>query len=191
MTPGAESSYRLFVAWPVPRAVGEDLHRVCTSIQRQLPRASWVRPEAYHLTFAFIGNQMPVVGDRIVQRLPRFLTRRAPVELKFRSAGFFSSAHRPGVGWVGVSAAVSLVEISDEVGQALTTLEIAVDERGFNPHLTLVRMKAPWSAEHCQLFQRSFERFIHEKVLMDHISLIRSELGEKGSRYTELASFPF
>src|SRR6476620_9347209 len=51
------SKMRLFSATSFPAETLRSLNERVTMVKSKLPKASWVRPETQHLTFAFLGEQ--------------------------------------------------------------------------------------------------------------------------------------
>ena len=60
---------RLFIAAHFPEEILRDLNERVVRLKPRLPAASWVRAEAQHLTFAFLGEQPEALVEQIEQPL--------------------------------------------------------------------------------------------------------------------------
>src|SRR5580658_5066374 len=92
--------------------------------------ARWVRPEGVHVTLKFIGETPPEQVSAIEGAL-RGARAAAPVEAKFRGAGFFPNERHPRVFWAGVEASPNLAELAGDVDRRLSALGIAAESREF------------------------------------------------------------
>lgn len=175
---------RLFVAIELPGDVKQQIAARVELVRAQLPAASWGRPEAYHVTVAFIGDQPESVTGPIEAQLQASVRdRRFAVEIK--GAGFFPNVRRARVAWLGLSPADRLSRVATEVREGLRRVHVPFDEKPFKAHLTLARLKAPWSDVDAALLIKAFEHFeggfdVHEVVLF------ASQLSAKGATHRKL-----
>jgi len=178
---------RAFIAAPVP---GEILKRI-RDLQQELNPAGgggvrWVRPEAIHLTFHFLGDidsgkvsELDAVMGEAAGKIP-------PFRIRVRGLGAFPHLKRPRVFWVGLDAGEEIHTLHHQLGQGLKRLRYRVESRAFRPHLTLARVRSfdglgPLIREFTNGREREFgEGEIREVVLY------RSELKPGGAEYTSL-----
>jgi RNA 2',3'-cyclic 3'-phosphodiesterase len=112
-----------------------------------------------------------------------------PFEARIRGLGAFPSAGRPRVVWAGVTEGASeMTALARRVDAALAALGFPRDERPFSPHVTLGRVRRPGSnpALTDALAGAAAREF--GQIQVPTASLMRSELGPRGARYTELAA---
>ena len=184
---------RVFVALDIPaevrRAIGEMIARL-----RDVARgARWVRAEGVHVTLKFIG-EIPAERVAAVEQALRDVRSvgiAAPVEAKFRGAGFFPNERHPRVFWAGVEASPNLAELARAVDARLTPLGIAAETREFRPHLTLARFKSEDGLPRLREEIKKLEPFDFGSMRASEFHLFQSQLGAGGAKYTKLASFPF
>ncbi len=135
---------RLFTAIDIP----ESLRRRIAWIE--LPPARITRltsPNDLHITLHFIGEVTDAVCNDVRIGL-RSVAGSAFVQ-QMNGVGMFANQDRPEILWVGVERSPELAALRDGIGGVLRSLRIRVDEREFNPHLTVARMKrySPLAAE--------------------------------------------
>ncbi|MDP2256165.1 MAG: RNA 2',3'-cyclic phosphodiesterase [Polaromonas sp.] len=123
---------RLFIAlWP-GAAFASALHAQC-GVCTTGPRARVVTPQRVHLTLHFLGNlprqQVPALVSAL--RVPF-----QPFELSFNHCEQWPHGLRVAV---PDTIAPQLTQLHEALGEALQGLELPVDERPFQPHLTLAR----------------------------------------------------
>ena len=128
---------------------------------------AWVAPGNLHLTLKFLG---------------------AVPEARILGLGAFPSANRPRVVWAGVTDGASeTVELARRVDTALAKLGFARDERPFSPHVTLGRVRRPGRDPALTEALGSATAREFGRMRVPGATLMRSELGPRGARYTELA----
>ena len=172
---------RLFAAIEAGTALREELRERIGRARSQLPSASWVRPEAMHLTLAFLGDHpgenLPVIGAAIETAVGS----HAPFVLRASSPGFFPMRGAPRVGWLAVEPAAPACSLADSVRSELTRSRIAFDSKRFVPHLTLCRMRGRWTAADQSRFAQVFETIRDCEFEVREVILFRSELAAKGA----------
>lgn len=149
---------------------------------------AWVAPGNLHLTLKFLGAVAEARIDAINDALTEVGVNGSPFDARIVGLGAFPSEGRPRVIWAGVKGgAPEMVELARRVDAALAALGFPRDERPFSPHVTLGRVRRPGRnpALTDALGRASAREFGRIRVL--GTSLMRSELGPRGARYTELA----
>jgi 2'-5' RNA ligase len=186
---------RLFVALEIPSAVRDNLAALINELQSadsasSKHRARWVRPENLHVTLKFIGHVDVVKLDAIRAALSQ-VPSGSPVDVRFRSLGFFPVEKRPRVLWAGIEASPDLATLANDIDQQLEPLGIARETRAFTPHLTLARFDPPGISDKLRAAipkntVREFGAFRTNKF-----HLIESKLKPSGAEYTTLQSLRF
>jgi 2'-5' RNA ligase len=111
----------------------------------------------------------------------------SPFEAHIVGLGAFPSPGRPRVIWAGMKdGAPEMVELARRVDTTLGELGFPRDERSFSPHVTLGRVRRPGRDQALTdaLGRASVREF--GRIRVEGVSLMRSELGPRGARYTEL-----
>ena len=177
---------RLFIATTFPEAVLRDVNERVAKVKTRLPAASWVRPEAQHLTFAFLGEQDESLIDRIMPDLENRLKGIRKFSATLSGAGFFPNARRARVGWVGLDPQESFCEIATAVREVVTKNGVTLDRADFRPHLTLMRMRDGWPPASIETFERTFRDYRSAPFTVDTVTLYSSRLNPSGAIHTPI-----
>jgi 2'-5' RNA ligase len=180
---------RLFLATTFPPAVIAELNARLTPVKPKLPAASWVRAEAQHLTFAFLGEQEEALLERITAPLTATLSAIATFQATLCGAGFFPNPRHARVGWVGLDPELPFVEIAGVVRDVVTRAGVKLDGGEFKPHLTLMRMRDRWPPASIDTFQRALRDYRSAEFTMTAVTLYSSKLGPGGAVHTPLHEF--
>jgi 2'-5' RNA ligase len=199
---------RLFIAIELPETVKQELGKTQESI-RQAPAISsatsaldsikWVNMESIHLTLKFLGY-VPTDRARLIEES----VQRATVDcnsfsLKLDGLGVFPTWTRPRVLWVGVQdlSDNTLLALQQKVEEEAAKLGFAKEERAFNPHLTLARIRETATPQEKHLIGEVVKtaaapgnKLFTTRFMVNEVSLMRSQLSPHGARYTRLAAFP-
>jgi 2'-5' RNA ligase len=99
-----------------------------------------VKPQNIHITMRFLGNISPSVVDLVYEEMRKI--SYAPFEVEIRGLGVFPSYNYTRVIWAGVQEGVdNLRDIFNQLDLPLRMLGFKSVPKGFNPHLTLARVK--------------------------------------------------
>jgi RNA 2',3'-cyclic 3'-phosphodiesterase len=132
---------RLFVAIDIPEEVRA---RLGVFVDRLRPTAkmSWSPVHNLHVTTKFIGEWPESKLSEIEQALAA-VPPPGWVEVAVRGLGWFPNERNPRVFWAGIEAGESLRKLAEDTERKLAELGVPVEDRGFHPHLTLARRRAP------------------------------------------------
>jgi 2'-5' RNA ligase len=179
---------RLFIATRIDPVVASQVRQGLQSARKHTPHASWVSADAYHLTYAFLGEQDERVATRLAGALPLALIGLGHYDGALAGGGFFPGDRRPRVGWLALEDPGSLRLVADAVRQVLEEERIGYDEKPFNPHLTVVRIKGRWTAGDVAAFKRACDEMGRIEVRLSRVGLFRSRLLPTGARHEELVA---
>ena len=99
------------------------------------------------------------------------------------NAGFFPHDQRPRVAWIGLEPEEPLAALAGEVRRAVTAAAVPFDEKPFRPHLTMARVKAPWSAAHVARFRDAFAALLPDPFEVNRVVLYESRLSPHGATH--------
>jgi 2'-5' RNA ligase len=191
-----EKLLRLFVAIELPFEVRRSVVHTMESLKAITGEKSlrWVRPEAIHLTLAFLGDTLESRVPEISRALIAAVRHVEPFPLAPLGVGSFGGRGRLRVVWIGVGGdGGALVDLAEHVAASLVPLGYPRDERAFNGHLTLARARdgaAPEALAHVHDMLMGFDPPAAPSFNVDQISLMQSILGPNGSAYRQLATAP-
>jgi 2'-5' RNA ligase len=180
---------RLFVAVALPPEAASELDAVVAPLRPGWPELRWTGVDAWHLTLAFLGEVDEVVTVRLAARLERAARRHPPLSLSLAGAGAFPAAARARVLWTGIRGdrrGLGLLAGSVAAGARRAGAPPAGEGRGYQPHLTLARCRAPADVG---LLVDTLSDFAGTPWVASEIYLIHSRL-EAHPRYEVLGTWP-
>jgi RNA 2',3'-cyclic 3'-phosphodiesterase len=132
---------RIFIA--IKLVPGEKLVALFSHLRTSLSKEKikWTETGNLHVTMAFLGdtevNRLPAIREKLIQ----LCKGSGSFDMVIKGAGVFKNFKDPRVIWVGIEPSDALIRLFDAIKKGLGELEIRLEERSFNPHLTLGRIK--------------------------------------------------
>jgi 2'-5' RNA ligase len=185
----------LFVGVELDARVAEEAAALIRELRQRVnhvaPRAriTWVARERLHLTVRFIGNADEDHARDIQLALAPPIDV-PPFDLTVTGVGAFPRGGDPRVLWAGLTRGRDALErLEREVTKRLEAVRIAPEERAYNPHLTLARVREAARLRSSTLFEglRDAELGI---TRVEAITLFESRQSPKGSTYVPLQRTP-
>jgi 2'-5' RNA ligase len=184
-----EGSVRSFLALEIPDVVRSRLASDLEILREELPRSRWTRSQGWHLTLKFLGEvERPVLTDLIAELDPR-IRNLDPVTVELGKTGFFPTAMRPRVAWIGGSAE-GAENVVAGVEDAAAAVGFPRERRPWSAHLTLARMKSQWSKDAVDRFLTWGDGLDLDRFTCREVVLLKSDLQPGGAVYTALERFP-
>jgi RNA 2',3'-cyclic 3'-phosphodiesterase len=168
---------RLFVALELPAHVKQQMALLAGGI----PGARWVKPENYHLTLRFIGEQPPHRAEEIDAAL--MALRGRSFMLAFAGVGTFDKAGRSTALWLGVERNEALDRLRAKIETALQRIGLEPERRRFMAHVTLARLDGVAEARLASYVQ-AHNLFRTDPVEVGHFTLFSSWPGNEQPVYT-------
>ncbi len=190
---------RIFIGLDIDPKIREQMTRYLDGVRGFAPDARWVRPESFHVTLKFIGEQ---TLDRVEQIKRELATvRAAPLEIAFRGIGFFPNPRSPRVFWLGMEAPDLLPQLAKAVDEAVARTGVPRETNEYHAHLTLARSGS--GRPHAMPGDQTSPalRRLAEKLqgmsapdfgtmTAREFFLYESKLSPGGAKYTKIARFP-
>jgi 2'-5' RNA ligase len=180
---------RAFVALEMPERIREEIRREQRHLRTEFPRARWTRPEGQHLTLKFIGETTAEKLAGLKKEVIDRVSVMPAVTVRLHGAGFFPSARRPRVAWIGGEAPGGAA-VAVAVDEAAVASGFPREVREWSLHLTQARLDRAWP-------RKPVERFIEwgrgleiEPFTCREVVLFASDLRPGGAVYTPLERFP-
>lgn len=151
------------------------------------PGWTWVAPERWHLTLAFLGELSSGQRHRLTERLDPVAGATSQFSAQLAGAGAFPSEARARVLWVGVASA-GLNDLAAAVRLAATGARIALDTKPFRPHITIARSRRDAAASDVPHLLRKLAVAERASWEVSRVVLL-SSAGGPHPVYTELASW--
>ena len=180
---------RLFTGVDLPEDVREKLERLLMHL-RPCAHLKWSPVYNLHVTLKFIG-EWPEEKLPQLEAALRSLAPRQPIPAEVKGLGWYPNPHHPRVFWVGVQNGEALPALVKDIEAALVPLGIAAEDRAFNAHLTLARIKEPAPLQGLRSTIAALESVEFGAFDVSRFYLYRSQPGPAGSIYTKLSEYPF
>ncbi|HLG18586.1 MAG TPA: RNA 2',3'-cyclic phosphodiesterase [Bdellovibrionota bacterium] len=187
---------RLFVAVLIPENVKQVIAAAIEPLRQERDTSClrWSRPEQIHFTLKFLGGVPESQLDNIKAALQKQLREATGFTLQPNGVGSFGNRRFVRAVWVGLDGeAAKLVELAENIEQALNPLGYPREKKCFAPHLTIARVQRDANIKQHDALRSVLEQFTPPKLpafTVDRVSLMQSTLNPKGSIYEEIAKFP-
>jgi 2'-5' RNA ligase len=177
---------RTFIAIPIPEECLQVLERAQKELQSYDADVRWASIRSIHLTLKFLGEVNRDLPRELAQSLRAALPQAQPFSLCLAELGSFPGSGNPRVLWCGIGGEQeTLSHLQSVVEATCTHYGFPAEERAFNPHLTLGRVKGRRN------LRPLMEKIGRVKALecsfrADHFHIYKSVLKPQGAVYTVL-----
>ena len=157
-------------------------------IEKALDKESvkWVDTQNMHITLRFLGYTQENVIDEIGNRLSEHLNQFGTFKLICKGFGVFKNLHSPRVLWLGIEKSDELTKLKEEIDCVLLDFGYEKEERAFQPHLTLGRVKNIKDKETLKRLLSQYKNTYIQKFVIDKVIFYESILTRKGPVYKML-----
>ncbi|MGP8246515.1 MAG: RNA 2',3'-cyclic phosphodiesterase [Bryobacteraceae bacterium] len=177
---------RLFTGLELEAEALENIRRLLEKLKPTAP-VQWIPAGNLHITTKFIG-EWPRERLAELQTALAGLSRRSPIVVSLRQAGFFPNPRSPRVFWCGIEAP-DLAELAADTDDATARLGIPRETRPFSPHLTLARIRERVTLDKLHASIAALPSLEFGRFEARRFFLYESQLRRGGSVYTKLAEF--
>lgn len=171
---------RCFVAVELSEETKRELGKVIGEAKKLDLDATFPKEEQLHITLAFLGELSEEKVRETVEKLKEIEFNKFKFET--RGTGFFPSDSFVRVFWAGVQGR-ELVELQKRVAEAIGYKE----EREFNPHITIARLKSRKNIEALKELKERNENREFGETSVEKLVLKKSTLTPKGPVYEDVA----
>ncbi|HEX4439235.1 MAG TPA: RNA 2',3'-cyclic phosphodiesterase [Thermoanaerobaculia bacterium] len=185
---------RAFLAVPADPAWIAAAGPLAARLRRDLPRASWTRPEAWHLTLKFLGEIPESDAERFAAELAPHAAAAASGSLPPGGPLVLPPRGRPRVlaaGFAPSAAGGALEELARHAEDAAARIGVAPEGRPFRPHVTLARIRDPWPAAAVDAFRSALGEAPLPPFRCDECVLYASRLSPSGAVHTPVRTLAF
>jgi 2'-5' RNA ligase len=190
MNSPAPERIRVFIAIALEPELAREVRTVQQRLNSPEGVVRWSNPEHLHLTLQFLGNVAVERLDDLAAALRRACALTAPFHLALEGAGCFPNTKAPRAVWLGVQGDLEpLQKLQRQITNATKGFGDQGDERAFQPHLTIGRVKTSGVAS--RKAGQTIELADVPKLgdwTVHQVLLVRSELSSDGARYATLAA---
>jgi RNA 2',3'-cyclic 3'-phosphodiesterase len=149
----------------------------------------WVSIDNIHITLAFLGDtedeQIIILSKMLKSKCDGF----GKFEILIKGTGVFKSFNDPRIIWSGIEPSEKLSHLNGLIRSGLTELGIRMEERPFNPHLTLGRIKFLKPGNYLKEVIGKFRETEIQKVPVNEVILYESNLLVSGPVYRPIGKY--
>lgn len=187
-----KSTVRTFVAVEAGPAVRAHAARLIEQFSAAGAGVKWVAPENLHLTLKFLGDVEQQDIPRVCEAVQRAVAEIPPFEFEIRGAGAFPNLRRPRTIWLGAGRGEDqMADLAHRVDKALQKLRFPREDRRFQAHLTIgrVRTPAPELAELAEMLGAAADAEVGTMAVEEAV-VFSSDLRPTGPVYAPLCRAP-
>jgi len=178
---------RTFFCIPLQAGPRRSIAAVADRVRaRSTLRASWVKPENYHLTVRFLGEIEPALATDLAEMAMGVAAGRRPFRLTLDRLGAFPDFDRARVLWFGGDAIAEYVDLVRTLNDRLRSVGLDPERKRPVAHVTVARVKGRSDAALARIV-REMEPVPPQQVNIDRIVLMESRLTPAGAVYTPLS----
>ena len=180
---------RLFIALKVEP--GEPLLTMISSFKSGLNMDSikWTNPGNIHITLAFLGDTNEKMIITLCSMLKENCTGFGEFQLILKGSGIFRNMNDPRIIWTGIETSEKLIHLNDIIVNGLKTIDVKPDDRPFNPHLTLGRIKHLNNKAALKTLIDRFKNIEFQIIPVTEVILYESILSQSGPLYKTVSFF--
>jgi 2'-5' RNA ligase len=178
---------RSFIAIELPEPVRTALSELQNKFKECGADVRWVRPEGIHLTLKFLGDVKEQDVDSIVKLIEGTCRKYKAFNLEIAGAGVFPNKRSPRVLWVGINGNGTFKALQNEIDDTMSSMGYEKENRKFIPHLTLGRFRSFKGMDELMEKVELHRDSILGSADVNKISLMKSDLGPAGAKYTRVA----
>ncbi|MBU0765839.1 MAG: RNA 2',3'-cyclic phosphodiesterase [Bacteroidetes bacterium] len=181
---------RTFVAVRVN--AGEKLLKTFGELRERLimEKIKWVKESDLHITLFFTGNTAPDMIPVICDELRQIAADTISFSFEINEAGIFGTKKNPRVIWLGITEARALFALHNLIRERLESLGFRSNDKDFNPHLTLGRIKYGSDRELLASTIGEVRNTHFQSVEIREFFFFESRLLPRGPEYIPLGIFP-
>ncbi len=151
----------------------------------------WVKPAQLHFTLVFLGDTSLDQGHLTEQMIKRIVPKYDAPVIQFRGLGLFRNIRDPRVLWIGLDIDPVLRKFKAELDRELKSLGFRIEQRDFQPHLTLARIKCLQQKEALKDLLLAYkDYYFQESTIMD-LTYFESSLSSQGPTYKVIKNIGF
>lgn len=177
-----------FWAVRLPDPVKENIFGQFVELKEIFPFKRWVHQDDYHITLAFLGSVEKQKLNIVVDSMGDAIKNVNAFSLQIEGINIFGNKKSPRIFWAALKYEERLHQLQAIVAKQCIEAGFSLEERSFNPHITLARN---WTSTDFQpeILQR-YNPFSKETLLFpaQEVVLYRTNL-ENTPKYECIATF--
>jgi 2'-5' RNA ligase len=184
---------RVFIAIDIDEQIRKALGRLQNEMRSKIDirkgDVKWVNPDVMHLTLKFLGEIKDVQAVDVCNITKEVASRHKSFELEVGTVGYFGGRSAR-VLWVGTGQdCENLLQLQNDLEQALASAGWPRETRKFSGHLTLCRVRNSKAGFKLAQMTEKYKDLKLGTISADSVSVYQSQLTPKGPVYTVLGNY--
>lgn len=181
---------RTFIAVELPQDFKDEAGDLIADFKKTGADVKWVEKQNLHLTLKFLGEVKNEQIEKVILEVEASVSATKQFTLDFAGIGTFPNLNRPRVVWLGIiSGKEQMGQIATELEDRMVRLGFSRENRSFSPHLTLGRVRTLRNIDKL-LKMMECSNFTYAAAVVDHITVMKSDLTPSGPIYTPMKTIP-
>lgn len=186
---------RTFIAIDIPPAIQKSIQLQINDLRKIIGNSPvrWAPVHNIHLTIKFLGDVSPPDIEALTQIIRTEANSRSAFDIDINELGSFPNSKRARVLLIRIQASAALEALQVGIESACRRVGFKPESRGFNPHLTIGRVRRGISSSDQMKIHKTLNEVKIDSLgtaRVDSIHLYQSELKPTGAVYTKLSSAP-
>lgn len=182
---------RTFVAVELSPSVTGRAGELIDRLRVAAAEVNWVHTQQMHLTLKFLGDVPDTDTPDVCRVVQRVAEQWEPFEITFRGVGAFPGLHNPRTLWIGIEDGADELKALQALLEETLRHELgyAKEQRAFQPHLTIGRVKRELpggGGDLAHLLEKN-ALFDADLSVIDELVTFASFVGHKGPTYDAMS----
>lgn len=144
---------------------------------------TWVEDSNLHLTLRFLGETSSEQVSEVIELLGSVSEKFQPFQFELKGVSVFKNKTQPRVLFISIGNDSMLKQLAGEIQEKIKLFGFEADEKKFNPHLTLGRIKFIQNKDAFYALVNRFKNINIQSVTVSEIVFYQSILSSGGPTY--------
>jgi 2'-5' RNA ligase len=138
-----DSKTRAFLAIEIPAELSNKISEFQTFFKKSGADANWVPAENFHYNLKFFGYLSDSELKKVIAATQKTVSASKSFEIEINGIGGFPNMNAPKILWLGMKSGTDAIKsLAAALEKEYSIIGIPAEEREFQAHLTLCRLKS-------------------------------------------------